>query len=125
MCIRDSGGADRSLVQWVERRLEEVGGPLGDAGPAAWTPTQVVAWLRTSPMMAEHAAAFAADEVDGAALLTLDEVDLLALASARSASASGCSTRSPSCAAPRPSSVRARRTPTAARRPTVRSATPS
>ena len=73
------GGADRSLVQWVERRLEEVGGPLGDAGPAAWTPTQVVAWLRTSPMMAEHAAAFAADEVDGAALLTLDEVDLLAL----------------------------------------------
>ena len=74
-----SGGADRSLVQWVERRLEEVGGPLGDAGPAAWTPSQVVAWLRTSPMMAEHAAAFAADEVDGAALLTLDEVDLLAL----------------------------------------------
>ena len=74
-----SGGADRSLVQWVERRLEEVGGPLGDAGPAAWTPRQVVAWLRTSPMMAEHAAAFAADEVDGAALLTLDEVDLLAL----------------------------------------------
>ena len=102
----------------------EVGGPLGDAGPAAWTPTQVVA------------AADAAD--DGGArrgvrggrgrrrgAATLDEVDLLAPASARSASASGCSTRSPSCAAPRPSSARARRTPTAARRSTARPATPS
>lgn len=73
-----------ALQRWVERRLGPFNG--ADAEPDGafhaatdWDTPEVLTWLRCSVGLEQYGHAFAAQGVRGAALLTLDETDLLSM----------------------------------------------